>query len=404
MNSTTKDHKIILTCDKKGLVNQLFLDTNSLLEDLELPIEMHRLIAPRSKKKLEAFFSAIRENALQEHITLTISHNGKQMTFLCSGYLLNETILLLGRTESMSKNTALKDIMIINTEQANQIRRSEKKVNSIQKEVDRLEINETFLNDFSALNNDLINNKRELMRKNQKIELLNNELKAAYENMSMFTYSVSHDLKEPVRMIRSFLSLLQKKYGDSLDEKGQTYMDFAADGANRLSRMMADLLKYHQSSDINKMETVDLNAAVLEVKTILQNDIKKQKAEITSADLPIVNGSYTGFVQIFQNLISNAIKFVAKGKQPIITIDVKEDNTHYVFSVKDNGIGIAEKERLEVFNLFKRLNSQQQYDGSGIGLAMVRKSIERMGGTVWLESEETKGTTVYFSIRKSLES
>lgn len=398
-----QNHKIILACDRQGLVNQIVLDTNSLLKHIEPPVELQRLMAPSSKKKFNAFLSSIRENALEEYIALTVSYKDKKMTFLCSGYLLNETILLIGRTESLSKDTALKEIMTINTEQANQIRRSEKKVNSIQKEVDRLEINETFLNDFSALNNELINNKRELMRKNQKIELLNNELKVAYENMSMFTYSVSHDLKEPVRMIKSFLSLLQKKYGNNLDEKGQTYMDFAVDGANRLSKMMADLLKYHQSSDINKMETVNLNTVVLEVKSILQNDIIEKNASVTSSDLPYVNGSYTGLVQVFQNLISNAIKFVPENRQPIIAIDLKDDSTHHIITVKDNGIGIAEKEKQEVFNLFKRLNSQQQYDGSGIGLAMVRKSIERMGGTVWLESEEGKGTTVYFSIRKSSE-
>ncbi|MGM1057305.1 MAG: sensor histidine kinase, partial [Bacteroidota bacterium] len=254
------------------------------------------------------------------------------------------------------------------------------------------------------LNNELINNKRELMRKNQKIEFLNQELNAVNENMKMFTYSVSHDLKEPVRMVRSFLGLLHKKYGENLDKKGQTYMDLALDGANRLSNMLADLLVYHQSSNISTTEIVDLNDVVLEVKKILQKEIEEKNARVTSEKLPTLKGSSTGFLQVFQNLISNAIKFVSEGETPIVSIHLRAHETNHIILVKDNGIGISENQKQEAFNLFKRLNAPQQYEGTGMGLAMVKKTIERMGGEVWLESEKGKGTTFFISIKKSIES
>ncbi len=397
----TKDHKIIFACDKQGLVQHLYLDSGALLKNIELPIELHRLVVSDDLKKLEHFWRSITENGMEYQTYLKMSINTKKLRFKCSGYVLNETILIGGHTETTAQDKALEAIMRINNEQANQIRRSEKKIEDLQKEVEKQGINDAFLNDFSTLNNELINNKRELIHKNQKIEVLNKELNEANKHMRLFTYSVSHDLKEPLRMMTSFLSLLQKKYSDRLDQKGQNYMDFAVDGANRLSKMMEDLLKYHQSPSNGKLESVDLNAVIVEVKTILQKEITEKKAEITNSKLPIVEGSYTGFIQIFQNLISNALKFIPEERTPMITIDFKDDYTHYTVMVKDNGIGISENQKQDVFNLFKRLNAPQQYEGSGVGLAMVKKSVKRIGGDIWLESEVDKGTSFFFNIKKN---
>lgn len=404
MGNINKDYKIILECNKQGIVKKIFLDTISLLEDIELPVGIHSLVLPDSFKELGDFWLSIQKKSMARNTLLSLSFNDKEVAYLFSGYLLKETILLCGNTELSFTEKALEEIMLINNEQSNQIRLTEKKMAKILKEDKEKEINEAFLNDFTSLNNELINNKRELMRKNQRIELLNEELGAVNENMTIFTYSVSHDLKEPVRMISSFLTLFHQKYGDSLDKKGQTYIDYALDGANRLSKMMEDLLAYHRSSNIDTNETVDLNDVLLEVKKILQKEINDNNVQINSAKLPVVKGSTTGFTQVFQNLISNAIKFVTEERKPKIFINVDEDDAHYTFSVKDNGIGIAENKRQEVFNLFNRLNAPKQYEGSGMGLAMVKKSIERMGGKIWLESEEDKGSTFYFNIRKSLES
>lgn len=404
MENQKIDSKIILECNRQGMVTQILLDSCSLLENIKLPVGIHSLVSPVSIKELSGFWRAIQEKFMEENTMLTLSYNAKHLNYIFSGYLLKETILLCGKTELSSTEKALEDIMLINNEQANQIRLTEKKAAKILKEVGQKEMNEAFLNDFSSLNNELINNKRELMRKNQKIEFLNKELNAANENMTMFTYSVSHDLKEPVRMVKSFLTLFHKKYGESLDQKGQTYIDMALDGAIRLNKMLTDLLEYHQSSGFSNTESVDLNDVFLEVKRLLQNEIEVKNALLTSEKLPVIKGSFAGYLQIFQNLVSNAIKFVAEEKAPVVSILVKENETNYTLMVKDNGIGIPENQNQQIFKLFKRLNSPKQYEGTGMGLAMVRKSIERMGGEVWVESEEGKGTTVYFTIRKSLES
>lgn len=393
-------YRIILACNQQGVVEQIFLDSGSLLENIKLPVGLHSLVSPKSMKELGDFWLSVQEKSMEVNTLLTLSNNGKQITFTFSGYLLDERVLLCGNTELTSTEKVLEEIMMINSEQANQIRKTEKKVGRIIGTGKQKELNEAFLNDFTSLNNELINNKRELMRKNQEIELLNKELKDVNENLKMFTYSVSHDLKGPVRLVNSFLTILHEKYGKNLDQKGEKYIDLALDAAIRLSKMMADLLEYHQSSDASTTESVDLNVVFLEVQEILQKEIEETNALVTSEKLPILKGSSTAFIQVFQNLISNAIKFVPKGKIPVVSIEMEEFDTYYTFMIKDNGIGIAEDQRQEVFNLFKRLNPRQQFEGTGMGLAMVRKSIERMGGKIWLESEEGNGSTVYFTVNK----
>lgn len=404
MENEKENHKIFLACNRAGMAEEIVLDTDSLFENIELPVDLKKLFSPSSIEKLENFLHSIWENSMDKDTVLTLSLKDNSIDCMFSGFLVKDTALLFGSTVLTSSEGALEEVMLINNEQANQIRLSEKKVDASRKEVEQKILDEAFLNDFTSINNELINSQRELVRKNQKIELLNTELKVANENMSMFTYSVSHDLKEPVRMIRSFLFLIHKNYRERLDQKGQGFIDMALDGAERLNRMMVDLLEYHQSDNLSTTESVDLNEVFLEVKQILQNEIEEKDARVTSENLPTLKGSTTGYLQVFQNLISNAIKFVPEERTPIVSILVKESNTHYTFMVKDNGIGIAEDKIHGVFDLFKRLHSQKQYRGTGVGLAMVKKSIERMGGEVWVESEVGKGSTFCFSIAKSPES
>lgn len=404
MENEKENHKIFLACNRAGMAEEIVLDTDSLFENIELPVDLKKLFSPSSIEKLENFLHSIWENSMDKDTVLTLSLKDNSIDCMFSGFLVKDTALLFGSTVLTSSEGALEEVMLINNEQANQIRLSEKKVDASRKEVEQKILDEAFLNDFTSINNELINSQRELVRKNQKIELLNTELKVANENMSMFTYSVSHDLKEPVRMIRSFLFLIHKNYRERLDQKGQGFIDMALDGAERLNRMMVDLLEYHQSDNLSTTESVDLNEVFLEVKQILQNEIEEKDARVTSENLPTLKGSTTGYLQVFQNLISNAIKFVPEERTPIVSILLKESNTHYTFMVKDNGIGIAEDKIHGVFDLFKRLHSQKQYRGTGVGLAMVKKSIERMGGEVWVESEVGKGSTFCFSIAKSPES
>lgn len=404
MENIKNSCKIILECNRQGIVKQLFLDTGSLLDNMAFPISLHSLVSPDSIMELGSFWLSIQKKAMEENAVLTLRRNDKQITYIFSGYLLKDTVLLSGKSELTSNEKALEEIMLINNEQANQIRLTEKKMVNILRDVEKKESNDAFLNDFTSLNNELINNKRELMAKNQKIDNLIKELNSVNQNMTLFTHAVSHDLKEPVRMVKSFLTVFLKKYGKSLDQKGHSYLRLASDGAERLNKMLTDLLEYHQSSHLITTETVDLNEVFLEVERILQTEIEAKKANVTCDKLPTVKGSFAGYLQVFQHLLTNAMKFVDKGKTPIVSIHVKENETMYTLMVKDNGIGIAKDERQEVFNLFKRLNSAQQYEGYSMGLFMVKKSIERMGGDIWLDSEEEKGSTFYFTAKKGTES
>jgi len=401
MEFNNNDHKIILACNKYGLVEQVFLDTATLLENVKLPVGLNSIVSPMSIRELGDFWMNIQKNSIEENTILTLNYNNEQMSYIFSGYALKNTVLLCGNTVMTSTGKALEEIMLINNEQANHIRLTEKKTARLLKKMGNMELNEAFLNDFSAINNELMNSKRELVQKNQKIELLNKELHAINENMNRFTYSVSHDLREPLRMVNSFLALLHRKYQDNLDKKGLTYLNMAIDGGSRLSRMLSDLLDYHRNSDFDNTESVDLNNVILEVEKILQEEIKRKDAKINSDKLPVITGSSVGYQQVFQNLISNAIKFVPVGKKPVVSIHVEENDSTYIFKVKDNGIGIPENQKNEVFKLFKRLNDSRQYEGTGVGLAMVKKSIEWLGGEIWLDSTLGDGTTFFFTIPKT---
>ena len=390
----------MFSCSHHGTIVKVFLDTAGILENFDLPVGIHSIIEKSSIKVLGEFWLSIKQNSMEDNYLVSLNNRGESLIFIFSGYLLNDEVLICGRTEMNATEKALEEIMLINNEQANKIRLVEKKADNFQRKVNKYEVDESLLNDFSSLNNELVNSKRELIQKNKKIEFLNQELNIVNENLELLAYSLSHDLREPLRMVGSFLALLQRKYVDSLDSKGQTYLKFAADGAKRLSGMLTGLLEYHKAGNIVINETVDLNKVLLEVKEILQTVIKESKVEIISAKLPIVKGSFAGYQQVFQNLISNSIKFVPKGRTPRISIEVSENNHLFTFAIKDNGIGIPEKRYQEVFMMFKRLHNSSDYEGTGMGLSMVKRTVERMNGKIWVTSEKDKGSTFFITIKK----
>ncbi|WP_194975818.1 sensor histidine kinase [Aquiflexum lacus] len=398
---TIKEHKIMFSCNHHGTIVQVFLDTAGILENFDLPIGIHQIIEKSSINVLGDFWLSIKQNMMEEeHYLVGLNNQGENIIFNFSGYLLNDKVLICGRTDMNSSEKALEEIMLINNEQANKIRLVEKKADNFERKVNKYEVDEFLLNDFSSLNNELINSKREMMRKNQKIELLNNELNTVNKNLELLAYSLSHDLREPLRMVGSFLGLLQRKYVDHLDVKGQRYLKFASEGAKRLSKMLTGLLEYHKAGNIVIDETVDLNNVLSEVKQILQTVIKESKTEIISVKLPIVKGSFTGYQQVFQNLISNSIKFVPKGRTSKISIEVSENDQLFTLAIQDNGIGIPEKKYQEVFVMFKQLHNSGEYEGTGMGLSMVKKTVERMNGKIWVTSEKDKGSTFFIEIKK----
>ena len=233
------------------------------------------------------------------------------------------------------------------------------------------------------------------------------ELTAAIENLErsnkeleQFAYVASHDLQEPLRMVSSYTQLLGKRYKDKLDEDANDFINFAVDGANRMQRLINDLLEYSRVTTRGKpFEKLDLSSILGQVIATLQHKIQDTNAMVSNEDLPFVVGDEIQLSRVFQNLIDNALKF-RRDEPPRIHISSKFEGDKIIISISDNGIGINEKFKDRVFTIFQRLHNREDYPGTGIGLAICKRIIERHGGKIWFESEEGKGTTFYFTLNK----
>jgi len=224
------------------------------------------------------------------------------------------------------------------------------------------------------------------------------ELARSNAELEQFAYVSSHDLQEPLRMIASYLQLLQRKYQGKLDEKADKYIYFAVDGASRMQNLINDLLEFSRvTTKAREFEPTDLQSVLDRVLFDLDVSITENEASISYGSLPVVLADSVQFTQLFQNLISNAIKFRSE-KTPKIEISAKKETDQWLFSVKDNGIGIDPKYSERIFEVFKRLHKREEYPGTGIGLSICKKIIERHGGQIWVESEPDKGSTFYFTL------
>jgi PAS domain S-box-containing protein len=238
----------------------------------------------------------------------------------------------------------------------------------------------------------------ERKRAAQELAKRSEQLERSNADLEQFAHVASHDLQEPLRMVSSYTSLIAEHYKGRTDEKAEKYIRYTLDGAKRMQHLIQDLLSYSRVD--SQAELPVLIKSEIAVKTALENlntTIEKSRAEIECDELPAVYADATQLAQIFQNLIGNALKFSGEGS-PHIRVGAKRDGDKWVFHVKDNGIGIEKKYAERVFLMFQRLNERGQYEGSGIGLAIVKKIVERHGGVVWFDSELKIGTTFYFTI------
>jgi light-regulated signal transduction histidine kinase (bacteriophytochrome) len=227
------------------------------------------------------------------------------------------------------------------------------------------------------------------------------ELQRSNRELQQFAYTVSHDLREPLRMVKSYLGLLEKRYQDQLDEAAEEFIHFAVDGAARMDGLIQDLLAYARVDTQGKdFVPVDCDAIVQQVLGVLRFRIEEQDAQVTRDPLPTVMGDRTQIMQLFQNLISNALKFQPRdrGVPTRVHVSAEAQDARWQFVVRDNGIGIPSDQQARLFGIFQRLHTQEEYEGSGIGLAICKKIVERHGGRIWLESEMGEGTTFYFTL------
>jgi light-regulated signal transduction histidine kinase (bacteriophytochrome) len=234
---------------------------------------------------------------------------------------------------------------------------------------------------------------------NLKLEQRSNDLMRNVQELEKFAYVASHDLQEPLRTITSYIQLLQKKFSDKLDPEAIEFMEFVVNGSKRMKTLINDLLEYSRiNSAESKFEKVDCNDILFEVSQNLQNSIKDSDAKIEIEDLPVIKANKMHMVQLFQNLIGNSLKFKSE-RQPVIKVKAKKIEGYYLFSVEDNGIGIKKEYSTKIFEIFQRLHSMQHYPGTGIGLAICMKIVQKLGGEIWMESEYGKGTTFLFTVR-----
>ncbi|MHA2425856.1 MAG: ATP-binding protein, partial [Candidatus Thorarchaeota archaeon] len=224
------------------------------------------------------------------------------------------------------------------------------------------------------------------------------ELAKSNADLEQFAYVISHDLQEPLRMIVSYLQLIETRYRDKIDDEVNEFIDFAIDGAKRMKIMINDLLTYSRvGRKSGPTESIELAGIVSSVLSNLRMRIDETNATVEYVNLPSILANRAHMHILFQNLISNAIKFRGE-ERPRVRIEAKPEGMIWVFSITDNGIGIDPKYHDRLFKVFQRLHAIGEYEGSGIGLAICKRVVENLGGEIWLESELNVGTTIYFSI------
>ncbi len=225
------------------------------------------------------------------------------------------------------------------------------------------------------------------------------ELKRSNEELNQFAYTASHDLKEPLRMVSTFLTLLDKQNRHKLDAESIKYINFALEGTQRMKVLIDDLLTYSLLGNSGpRIEEVSLDEVLKATLFNLSQNINETGTVVTSEPLPVVQADFGRCVQLFQNLISNGIKFHRSRVVPRISIRAEEKDNNLVVSISDNGIGITKDKTAQVFGVFQRLNPRKEYPGTGIGLATCKKIVEMFGGKIWLTSTPNEGTTFYFSL------
>ncbi len=227
------------------------------------------------------------------------------------------------------------------------------------------------------------------------------ELAESNADLEQFAYVASHDLQEPLRMVTSFLTLIDKKYSAVIDDTGKQYIHYAVDGANRMRQIILDLLEFSRvGRKEDSQAAIDLNEMVNDIRILFRKQIQDKSAVILADSLPVIYTYKTTIRQVFQNLIGNALKYTRKDIPAVIGITATETELEWQFAISDNGIGVSRQYFDKIFLIFQRLHTREAYAGTGMGLAITKKIIESRGGKIWLQSEEGCGSTFYFTLRK----
>ncbi|MCH6233833.1 PAS domain S-box protein [Cognataquiflexum rubidum] len=240
-----------------------------------------------------------------------------------------------------------------------------------------------------------------LKKLNCELEKRAKELEFSNSELEQFAFIASHDLQEPLRMVSSFMTLLDRKYGHLLDKKAHTYIDFATDGARRMKRIIHDLLEYSRAGKPESdKEEINLKEMIGDYILLRRKLLTENRGSIKFESLPTVTAYKAPLEQTIYNLLDNALKYSKPAVAPIVILTVMDMDDHWLFSIQDNGLGIQEEFFDKIFIIFQRLHNREDFSGNGMGLAIVKKNIERWNGKIWLESKKGIGTTFYFTLPK----
>lgn len=234
----------------------------------------------------------------------------------------------------------------------------------------------------------------------EETEKLNVSLQVKNQQLDHFAYVASHDLQEPLRTVSNYLEIFQEDYPERLEGEATMYLDFINSAVERMRNLISGLLSFSRLGTSGQQEKINLNETIQKIKEDFSAVIEDRNIVIESQLLPTITGHKLEIKQLFQNLISNAIKFTKKDVSPHIEISFDETDGYYNFHIKDNGIGIPDKDFSKIFDMFSRLHSTKDYDGQGIGLAFCKKIVELHHGNIWVTSEFGKGSTLHFTLKK----
>ena len=232
------------------------------------------------------------------------------------------------------------------------------------------------------------------------INIARNRLEAKNKELNQISYATSHDLQEPLRTLMSMCDLLNEEYKGKLDNFGDEILGYIMQSSKRMSDLVKDLMIYNSVGRTNEITKIDCGEIIKAIEVDLSTSISESQATIQVSKLPVISGYKTEIRLLFQNLISNAIKFRNKDKALVISISSREKTSDWEFSVCDNGIGIAPQHQEKIFQIFQKLSNRGVYDGTGVGLAHCKKIIDHHDGRIWVESDGIEGCTFHFSIPK----